>query len=70
MGPLKYILVLGIATTLDFAGLQEEETIEWTPESKLTWKDLRERRQVMLGQLQSQQVELVMSFQLVLRVTK
>ncbi len=41
MGPLKYILVLGIATALNFAGLQEEETIEWTPESKLTWKDFK-----------------------------
>lgn len=41
MGLLKYILVLGIVTTLGFDGLLEEETIEWTPESKLTWKDFK-----------------------------
>jgi hypothetical protein len=34
-------LALGIATTLNFAGLQEEEAIEWTAESKLTWKDFK-----------------------------
>lgn len=41
MGLLKYILVLGVGATLSFAGLQEEETIEWTPENKLTWKNFK-----------------------------
>ncbi len=34
-------MVFGIATTLNFAAVQEEEAIEWITESKLTWKDFR-----------------------------
>ena len=41
MGSLKYILILLFFSTLGFDNSQDYETIAWSSENKLTWKDFK-----------------------------